>query len=53
VRTEQSLLEKNGTGFPAVAKKSVLEDYVIYCQLRPRPDGFGYPGLHFIPKAIN
>jgi len=37
VRTEQSLLEKNGTGFPAVAKKSVLEDYVIYFSSDPGP----------------
>ena len=37
VRTEQSLLEKNGAGFPAVAKKSVLEDYVIYFSTDPGP----------------
>jgi len=37
VRTEQSLLEKNGANFPAVAKKSVLEDYVIYFSSDPGP----------------
>jgi ABC-2 type transport system ATP-binding protein len=37
VRTEQSLLEKNGARFPAVAKKSVLEDYVIYFSSDPGP----------------
>lgn len=37
VRTEQSLLEKNGANFPAVAKKSVLEDYTIYFSADPGP----------------
>lgn len=37
VRTEQSLLEKNGASFPAVAKKSVLEDYTIYFSADPGP----------------
>lgn len=37
VRTEQSLLEKNGARFPSVAKKSVLEDYVIYFSTDPGP----------------
>jgi ABC-2 type transport system ATP-binding protein len=37
VRTEQSMLEKNGANFPAVAKKSVLEDYVIYFSSDPGP----------------
>jgi ABC-2 type transport system ATP-binding protein len=37
VRTEQSLLEKNGASFPAVAKKSVLEDYIIYFSTDPGP----------------
>jgi len=37
VRTEQSLLEKNGVDFPTVAKYSVLEDYVIYFTTDPGP----------------
>lgn len=37
VRTEQSLLERNGASFPAVAKKSVLEDYTIYFSADPGP----------------
>ncbi len=37
VRTEQSLLERNGASFPAVAKKSVLDDYTIYFSADPGP----------------
>jgi ABC-2 type transport system ATP-binding protein len=37
VRTEQSILEKNGVGFPAVAKKSIQEDYAIYFSSDPGP----------------
>jgi ABC-2 type transport system ATP-binding protein len=37
VRTERSLLEKNGASFPAVANKSMLEDYVIYFSTDPGP----------------
>lgn len=37
VRTEQALLERNGANFPAVAKKSILEDYVIYFSSDPGP----------------
>ncbi len=37
VRTEQSILEKNGAGFPAVAKKSIQEDYAIYFSSDPGP----------------
>ena len=37
VRTEQSILEKNGAVFPAVAKKSIQEDYAIYYSSDPGP----------------
>jgi ABC-2 type transport system ATP-binding protein len=37
VRTEQSLLQQNGTVFPAVSQRSVKEDYTIYFSVDPAP----------------
>ncbi|MEJ2709053.1 MAG: ABC transporter ATP-binding protein, partial [Anaerolineales bacterium] len=37
VRTEQSLLQQNGTVFPAVSQRSVKDDYTIYFSVDPAP----------------
>jgi ABC-2 type transport system ATP-binding protein len=37
VRTEESLLNKNGTTFPAVSQKAVHEDYAVYFSRDPGP----------------
>jgi ABC-2 type transport system ATP-binding protein len=37
VRSEQSLLLKNGTTFPAVSQRSLLEEYAIYYSTDPGP----------------
>jgi ABC-2 type transport system ATP-binding protein len=37
VRTEQSLLSRNGTLFPAVSQRALKEDYAIYYSTDPGP----------------
>ncbi len=37
VRTEQSILSKNGTGFPAVSQRALNEDYTIFYSTDPGP----------------
>ena len=37
VRTEQSILNENGTQFPAVEKKVYKDDYAVYYSLDPAP----------------
>jgi ABC-2 type transport system ATP-binding protein len=37
VRTEQSLLQQNGTIFPAVSQRSIKDDYTIYFSVDPAP----------------
>jgi len=37
VRTEQSLLSSNGTMFPAVHQRSVMDDYTVYYSRDPGP----------------
>ena len=37
VRTEEALLNKNGTTFPAVSQKTIQEDYAVYFSCDPGP----------------
>jgi len=37
IRTEQSLLQQNGTVFPAVSQRSVKDEYTIYFSVDPAP----------------
>jgi ABC-2 type transport system ATP-binding protein len=37
VRTEQSLLQQNGTIFPAVSQRSIKDEYTIYFSVDPAP----------------